>query len=47
MEIRDEILEILPSVAEAERKYNTNKHIGQVCKGNRKTAGGFKWKYIE
>ena len=43
----NEFLEILPSVAEAERKYNTNKHIGQVCKGNRKTAGGFKWKYIE
>ena len=43
----NEILEILPSVAEAEKKYNTNKHIGQVCKGNRKTAGGFKWKYIE
>lgn len=23
-----------------------NSHIGQVCKGKRKTAGGFTWKYI-
>ena len=42
----DEILEVFSSISEAEKKYNTNKHISNVCKGKRKTAGGFKWRYI-
>ena len=41
-----EILEVFDSVSEAEKKYNTNRHIGQVCLRKRKTAGGFGWKYI-
>ena len=41
-----EILEILPSAAEADRKYNTGKHVAQVCNGKRKTAGGYGWRYI-
>ena len=44
--ITEEILEVFPSVSEAETKYHTNRHIGQVCLGKRKTAGGYKWKYI-
>lgn len=41
-----EILEIFDSVSDAERAVNGNKHIGSVCLGKRKTANGFKWKYI-
>ena len=41
-----EILEILPSAAEADRKYKTGKHLAEVCNGKRKTAGGYGWKYI-
>lgn len=42
----DEILNIFPSIAEAERATGNSKHISSVCKGKRKTAKGFKWKYI-
>lgn len=45
--ITDEILEVYPSVMEAERKNKCNSHIKDVCHGKRKTAGGFKWKFIE
>ena len=41
-----EILEVFSSISEAEKKYKTNRHICQVCAGKRKTAGGFKWKYL-
>jgi group I intron endonuclease len=41
-----EILEILPSAAEADRKYSTGKHVAQVCNGKRKSAGGYGWKYV-
>ena len=44
--ITEEILEIYSTVTEAERANNISKHIGAVCQGKRKTAGGFKWKYI-
>ena len=31
---------------EVERKLNiSNSHISACCKGKRKTAGGYKWKY--
>ena len=43
----NEIIKTYPSVREAERCVNANKHINDVCKGKRKTAGGYKWKYIE
>ena len=42
----DTILKIFPSVAEAEKATGNSKHIGSVCKGKRKTAKGFKWKYV-
>lgn len=42
-----EILEVFSSVAEVELKYpNTNRHISSVCKGKRKSCGGFGWKYL-
>lgn len=40
------ILEIYPSVGAAEKANGNSKHIGQVCKGTRKTCQGYKWKYI-
>lgn len=42
----EEILEIFDSVSDAERAIGGSKHIGSVCQGKRKTANGFKWKYI-
>lgn len=42
----NEIIKIFSSVAEAERATGNSKHIGSVCKGKRKTAKGFKWKYV-
>ena len=42
----DKILEIYPSVSEAERQNNCHSHIKDVCNGKRKTAGGYKWKFI-
>ena len=41
-----EVLEVFSSVTEANKKYKCNGHIGSVCKGKRKTAGGYGWKYI-
>ena len=35
-----------PSIMEAERQTGcNNSHIGSCCKGKRKSAGGFIWKY--
>lgn len=43
----NEILEVFSSIKEAYNKYpNTNKHIPSVCKGKRKTCGGYGWKYL-
>ena len=42
-----EILEVFSCVKDAEAKCPTGKHIGQVCTGKRKTAGGYAWKYID
>ena len=41
-----EILEVFPSITEANKKYKCNNHIGAVCQGKRKTAGGYGWKYL-
>ena len=41
----DEIIQIFPSVAEAEKATGNSKHISSVCQGKRKTAQGYKWKY--
>lgn len=39
---------IYESAYDAERKVGINKsHIGSVCRNERKTAGGFHWKYYE
>lgn len=43
----NEIIKVFPSIMEAERYFNTSKtHISTVCKGKRKTALGYGWKYI-
>ena len=42
----NEILQVYSSVSKAEKENNIPRHIGAVCKGKRKTAGGFKWEYI-
>lgn len=42
-----EILQIFESAAAAEKIVPTGKHINEVCKGKRQTAGGFKWEYAE
>lgn len=41
--------EIYPTTASAARaiNYSSPSHIGSVCKGKRKTAGGYHWKYFE
>lgn len=44
----EEILQIFPSIRDAERfvKCKGRGHISAVCKGKRKTAMGYKWKYL-
>ncbi len=45
-----EIIQIFPSIADASRFFNKipkNSGIRDVLKGKRKTAYGYKWKYIE
>lgn len=41
----NKVLEVFNSIVEAEKLYGKN--ISEVCRGNRKYAGGYKWKYIE
>ena len=43
----EEILEIYPSISEAERQNNCHMHIKDVCHGKRKSAGGYKWRFIK
>ena len=42
----EEVLEIYLCIADAERANGNSGHIGDVCKGKRKTCKGFKWKYL-
>lgn len=43
----NEIIAVYESVSAAEKENpEANTHISQVCKGKRKTAGGYKWKYL-
>ena len=43
-----ELIKIWGGIREVERELGINKgSISQCCKGNRKSAGGFIWKYIE
>ena len=34
------------SIREAERKYHIT-HISRVCKGKRRTDGGYSWRYAD
>jgi hypothetical protein len=42
----NEILEVFSCINDAEKSIGIFGHISQVCKGKRKTCGGYKWKYI-
>lgn len=42
----DQPIKIYPSATAAEKELNIQRHINSACKGSRKTAGGFKWKYL-
>lgn len=42
----DQPIKIYPSATAAEKELNIQRHINSVCKGSRKTAGCFKWKYL-
>lgn len=35
------------SIKEAENTLNIGHHIGECCRGERKTAGGYKWKFAK
>lgn len=41
-----EVLEVYPSVVEAERQNGNPWHIADVCKGKRKSCKGYSWKYL-
>jgi hypothetical protein len=42
------LIQSFNSIIEAEKKTGiSNKHIGSVCRGNRKTSGGYEWKYLD
>ncbi len=44
----NEILHFYPSTAQAERETGINyRRISECCRGERKSAGGFTWKYAE
>ena len=43
----NEIINTFSSITEAEKNCPKSKgHISDVCKGKRKTAGGYKWQYL-
>jgi group I intron endonuclease len=47
LDLKGNIIQKYSSIGYASRQTNTNKHgIIKCCKGTQKTAGGFKWKYI-
>lgn len=39
-------LRLFNSIREAEHEYNIT-HISSVCRGKRRTDGGYVWRYIE
>jgi hypothetical protein len=43
--IDDIFIKEWPNIVSAERELNIKSGIGKCCKGNQKTAGGYKWKY--
>lgn len=44
--ITNEIIEIYPSISEAERQNGNSKHIGHVCRGQGNSCKGYFWKFI-
>lgn len=44
--LNDELVRIWDCIKDVEKEYGI-KGITSVCRGKRKTAGGFKWKYVE
>jgi hypothetical protein len=46
LDLNGNIIKQYNSITEAERDTGIS-HISGVCRGKRKTAGGFKWKYIK
>lgn len=42
-----EVLEVFPSLIDAERAIDIKGHISQVCQGDRQSCGGFAWKYLD
>lgn len=46
--LKGEFIKTYPSTHEAERQTGiSNSHISNCCKGKRKTAGGYCWRYVE
>lgn len=42
----DKIIDVYISIEDAEKNNGNTRHIAQVCKGTRKSAAGYKWKYL-
>ena len=43
----NEIIEVFPSISAAAESINkSHRHIGEACNGKRKTAYGYKWKFL-
>ena len=45
-DLNDNLIKIWNCIADAKRELKIN-HISSCCRGERKTAGGFKWKYYK
>jgi group I intron endonuclease len=45
LSLNNEVIKIWDSIKEAQETLRIG-HISTVCKGKRKTSGGFKWKYL-
>ena len=48
LSLKDEPIKVWDSISDASRELKIgNSHITSVCKGNRKSTGGFSWRYIQ
>jgi len=48
LDLKGNILNVFPSMYQAWKETGCNhRHISEVCRGIRKTCGGFKWRYFE
>lgn len=43
--LNGDFIQTFPSITSAQKYFNANIKIGEVCNGRRKTAGGYIWKY--